>query len=209
MLGMSQSDAPKKDPSMLGGTKYPRNELDFYPTPARAVEALLKVMGDDFEAYQAWEPCCGNGAISKIVSPHFRNFVSTDIKAYEGFDPDGLLDFNKSDLDDVAALPTNFTPDCIVTNFPYGKDLEKMTRHALKLLEPEKGLLIHLARHEWDTAKSRADLFDHPAFSAKITMRFRPKWIEGSTGAPRFSYAWFVWDWTKPAVGRPELFYVG
>lgn len=194
---------------MLGGTHYPRAKLDHYPTPKRATEALLEVLGDDFEAYQGWEPCCGDGAISKVVGPRFRNFVSTDIVAYPGFDPDGLLDFFATDLDDVATLPTNFTPDCIVTNPPYGKDAEKVARHALKLMEQEKGMVILLCRHEWDCARSRSDLFDHPAFTAKITMRFRPRWIEDSTGAPRFPFAWFVWSWSRPASAKPELFYVG
>lgn len=252
---MSLSDAGLKDPSMLGQARYTRSALDFYPTPSRATEAFVKVVEDDLEAMQGWEPFCGAGHISKIVGPLCRNFVSTDIHAYEGFDPDVMIDFFGLVPDDELEAETakfmaehakeealyqehgvvynlkrprpqpfsvveccaNFRPDAIITNPPYddkasGVTAEKAVRHALRLMEPEKGFVAMLLRHEWDTARGRADLFDHPAFMSKITLRFRPRWIEGSTGAPRHSYAWYCWDFVKSAGApnaKPELRYAG
>ncbi|UTC29916.1 DNA methylase [Bajunvirus bajun] len=119
-------------------------------------------------------------------------------------------------LSEFAALrPGNNgeLPSAIITNPPYGKDAEAITRHALHLMQPQAGLVAVLCRHEWDCAKSRSDLFDHPAFAMKITLRHRPRWIADSSGSPRFPYAWFVWDWAKvdPATGisviAPELRY--
>lgn len=103
------------------------------------------------------------------------------------------------------------TPDVIMSNPPYGKNAERAARHALALMEAQCGDVIFLCRHEWDAAKSRADLFDHPAFAAKITMRHRPRWIADSTGAPRHNYSWFLWSWAKAKkapYARPEIFYV-
>lgn len=223
---------------MLGSSRYQRNALDFYPTPARTVQALLDVIQDDLCSYKVWEPFAGNGAFSKPIADLALESVSTDIRAYEGFDPDGLFDFfaikptsvmatdyrvgdedqlrtafgstipDDTDLTmaDIANLK-GFMPDAIITNPPYGKDAERAARHALALMEAQRGLVIFLCRHEWDAAKSRRDLFDHPAFASKITLRHRPRWIEGSEGAPRFPYAYFVWDWTKPAASKPELIY--
>jgi hypothetical protein len=205
---MADSEAPNSDPAMLGQLSYERRLLDHYPTPARCTNALLKVIGDDLMPYRGWEPAAGTGAISKIVKDHFREFVSTDIVPYDGFDSDGCMDFLKCDSLDGAESICGFRPDCIVTNPPYGKLAEAFVRKSLKLMEPEQGLVIMLCRHEWDTAKTRGDLFDHPAFAMKIVMRFRPVWIEGTDGAPRFNYAWYVWDFTKPAAARPELHYV-
>lgn len=116
---------------------------------------------------------------------------------------------------DVESL-FGFRPDCIISNPPYGKDTDRAVRKALELMEPEVGYVAFLMRHEWDTAKGRAALIDHPAFIAKITLRFRPVWIEKKEGeksaSPRFSYAWYVWDWAK-AVKAPhakaELYYAG
>jgi hypothetical protein len=248
---------------MLGSPRYQRNALDFYPTPARTVQSLLDVIEDDLPSYKFWEPFCGNGAFSKPIAGLALESVSTDIRAYEGFDPDGLFDFfaikpkmiQKTDIPfsddpedgkrkpfwkaigdrsdvvtmaDIANLK-GFMPDAIITNPPYtakvedgvyktGKNKGKpkfktidlagnAARHAIKLMEHQRGIVIFLCRHEWDAAKARKDLFDHPAFAMKITLRHRPRWIEGSEGAPRFPYAYFVWDWTKPAVSKPELIY--
>jgi len=207
---MEKSDAPKKDPSMLAQFQYERVALDHYPTPARCTEALLTALGDDFAGYHGWEPACGNGAISNVVKDHFQSFISTDIALYDGFQPDGFLDFLDCSIDDVAAFsPDGIRPDFILTNPPYGKNAEAFTRKALELVEPEQGVVVMLCRHEWDTAKGRSDLFDHPAFRYKITMRFRPRWIEGTSGAPRFNYSWYYWDWSKPMALKPELIYVG
>lgn len=253
---MALSDAGLKDPSMLGQISYPRSPLDFYPTPSRATEAFVEKVVDDLEAVQGWEPFCGAGHISKIVGPLCRAFLSTDIKTYEGFDPDGLIDFFSlvPDADYEAAVVADesryaeqealfqahgivyerhaprpqpfstveelfgFRPDAIITNPPYddkdsGVTAEKSLRHALRLMEAEKGMVAMLLRHEFDCGKKRRDLFeDHPAFMAKITLRFRPRWIEGTTGSPRHNYAWYVWDWVK-AVQAPhaaaELKYAG
>jgi hypothetical protein len=110
---------------------------------------------------------------------------------------------------DIANLK-GFMPDAIITNPPYGRDAEKMLKHALALMEPVKGLCIFLCRNEWDSSARRAPLFDHPAFAFKVILRHRPRWIEGSTGAPRHNYAWFGFDFAKAAAlphARPEIIY--
>jgi len=226
----------QNDPNMLGVSQYVRNPLDFYVTPKRAVEALLSIIGDDLPAWQVWEPFCGDGAFSAVIKPWARDILSTDIRAYEGFDPDGLIDFfNISpDHDHYAAAMQTFTmacaleaesemalpmrmadiedingfmPDAIITNPPYGKDADRAARHAIKLMEASKGVVIFLCRQEWDSAKGRADLFDHPAFAMKITLRHRPRWIANSKGAPRHNYAFYVWNWAKPKAASPEIRY--
>lgn len=94
-----------------------------------------------------------------------------------------------------------FRPDCIITNPPYGKEAVRAVEKALELMQAENGYVAMLMRHEWDCAKGRSHLIDHPAYIAKVTLRFRPVWIEKKEGeasaSPRFSYAWFIWDWRK------------
>lgn len=221
---------------MLGAPQYPRASLDFYPTPLRCVKSFLEVYEDDLPAMVVWEPFCGNGAISTPLTEHARVLMSTDLVAYEGFDADRLVDFFAiyADGDDkgyddalilhalgkgpapvfmheIAQLREGVRPDAIISNPPYGKLAEKAVRKALELMEPEAGFVAMLMRHDWDTASRRADLFDHPAFIAKVTMRYRPRWIEGTEGSPRFSYAWYVWDFAKALSApsaKPELLYV-
>lgn len=216
---MPLSDSGLKDLSMLGSSGYARNPLDFYPTPDSAIDSLLAVIEDDLPSFKVWEPCCGDGAISKRLAPLALDLVSTDIKAYEGFDPDGTIDFlsicpkdaipvgDQVDWEIATAL-MGFEPDCIITNPPYGDDAEAFARHALRLMESQMGIVMFLCRHEWDCAKGRSDLFDHPAFAMKITLRHRPRWIKGSKGAPRHNYSWYVWNWLKPVTAKSELVYV-
>lgn len=125
----------------------------------------------------------------------------------------GELPERPKSMSDIAAL-LGFRPDCIISNPPYGKDAVRAVEKALELMEAETGYVAFLMRHEWDAAKGRAHLIDHPAFIAKITLRFRPVWIEKKEGeasaSPRFSYAWFIWDQSK-AIKAPhakaEMFY--
>ncbi|USN15470.1 DNA methylase [Brevundimonas phage vB_BpoS-Kikimora] len=246
----------RSDPAMLGGTNYPRNPLDFYPTPPRATQAYISVVEDDLEQMAFWEPFAGNAAIANLIGPLCRLAATSDIHRYEGHDPTAMLDFfniypdgdsheiavaaweraidkatNAEGVYDDGAGGTaperpismsdveeafGFRPDCIITNPPYGKEAVLAVEKALELMEAEQGYVAMLMRHEWDAAKGRAHLIDHPAFIAKITLRFRPVWVEKKEGeeskSPRFSYAWYVWDWRKAITAphaKAELYYAG
>jgi hypothetical protein len=59
-----------------------------------------------------------------------------------------------------------------------------------------------LLRHEYDCAKERVDLFNQPPFARQIVLTSRPRWIEGTSGAPRHNFSWFIFDhkWTTEPV---------
>jgi hypothetical protein len=86
----------------------------------------------------------------------------------------------------------------IITNPPFDDLAELFIRHAIKLMEPVNGKVIMFLRNEFDCGKTRRGLFNgnNPKFpfAHKIVVTKRPRWIEGSKGSPRHSYAWFVWD---------------
>lgn len=192
---------------MYGTPIYDRVALDFYPTPASATNGFLQIYEDDLPSFQMWEPFVGNGAIAKLLAPHVRGLFTSDLVAYDGYDADLLSDFFAIKSVDEIEEQAGFRPDAIITNPPYGKIAGQALRHSLKLMEPERGFVAFLLRHDYDTAKTRSDLFDHPAFAAKVTLRHRPRWFEGTTTAPRHNFAWFVWDWTRPGIMAPELKY--
>lgn len=259
-----------RDPSTVGAARYPRHALDFYPTLPPPTLAFLDRFAARYGAsalrVPAWEPFCGNGAISRLLVPHVESLLSTDLRAYEGFDPDGLFDFFalvededyplalaswpeekrlgiavaeakrakwEADRDKalaageefkrkppppfsrtepvpisrVVALNGGVRPRLIVSNPPYGELTDEAVEQGLRLLEPVGGTLALLMRHEWDAGGERRTLTDHPAYLAKVTLRFRPRWIEGTDGSPRFPYAWFVWSWAKePGADPVQLF---
>lgn len=201
---------------MLGQTRYPRTALDHYPTQPPATQALMSVpqVSRRLKNSIVWEPCCGDGAIVKEIIPHCADVVYTDIAAYEGFDPDALVDLLA--LPDLASLSQQVAgrdpPDGIITNPPYGDLAQPIIEKAIDLMKDRKGFVMMLLRHEWDCASGRKHLFaDHPAFYAKVTLTFRPHWVKPEpgkkAGSPRFSYAWFIWDWSKePAIPSLNLY---
>ena len=197
------SEAAKKDPAMSGQTDYERREGDFYATPPENVDCLLHYV--DMTDEKVWEPAAGEGHISKRLS-EFCKVTSTDL--YDRGYCQGGVDFLKQDkISDITEIDTN--P-------PFGDMAEKFIRHALELTKPVEGMVAMFLRNEYDMADKRIDLFEnHPAYSRKICVTKRPRWIEGSKGSPRHNYAWYVWDWTHiddyptinyihPRNARPE-----
>jgi hypothetical protein len=64
---------------------YPRQEQDFYATEAWATRGLLEKLrqaGIDLPN-AIWEPCCGDGAISKEMEAEGYSVFSTDL-VYRG-----------------------------------------------------------------------------------------------------------------------------
>lgn len=213
------SDAAKKDPALYGQVKYDRAELDFYPSPPDTVHALLQSgrVPEDLDTF--WEPACGDGAISSVLKDTRHNVISTDISDYGYPEGSAGIDFLKTRVvkgriiphvrsdyrpsvaglrDDVARLQKPFG---IITNPPYnipyrGISLD-FVRKALEVTEPNGGFVAMLLRHEWDSGVQTQELTDHPAYAGRVTLRYRPRWIKGSTGSPRHNYAWFLWDWSS------------
>jgi hypothetical protein len=74
--------------------------------------------------------------------------------------------------------------------------------HALALTRPHDGFVAMLLRCDYDQARTRRHLFDHP-FARKVVLTRRIRWLEDSKDSPGFSHAWFVWDWQH--VGAPML----
>lgn len=210
---MLLSTAVHKDPSMLGQQHYERAEHDHYPTPPEATRAFLSttVATALINDQVIWEPACGDGAIVKVIADTAKAVYGTDISLYPGdYEADGLIDFLAVEsLDEIKAIANHGAPKGIITNPPYGDEAAAFARKALELTKARSGFVVMLCRHEWDTAKNRKDLFDHPAYLAKVTLRFRPRWIKNTKGSPRHSYAWYVWSWEKPCDQPPSLYYAG
>jgi methylase of polypeptide subunit release factors len=82
--------------------------LDFYETPAVAVEALLKV---ETLPHRIWEPAAGRGAIVNVLREHGHDVVASDI-ADHGFP----LRFRRDFLLETEA-PRGV--DAVITNPPF------------------------------------------------------------------------------------------
>ena len=97
-------------PFNADGRVHPmRARFEYYPTPPEGTRALLSV-----EAFDGpiWEPACGEGHISKLLTGAGYDVVSTDL-VRRGFG-DGGVDFLQQ---------TEPRAKHIVTNPPYGRGL--------------------------------------------------------------------------------------
>ena len=156
-----------------------RHENDFYPTPPLATRALAAV-----EAFRGdiWEPACGNGAISDVLSEK-NAVISTDLHDYG---------FGASNTDFLAA--DHLLAPNIVTNPPY-KHAQVFVQKAIDLGADKHCWLLRLSFLE--SKRRKAELFDIAppsrvwVFAKRLTI-WRGDEAPTSTGTT--AYAWFVWD---------------
>lgn len=164
---------------MLGPARYERMPDDLYETPEWVTRVLLRTVS--FQ--RVWEPACGRGAISKVLMADGIDVASTDLRDHG---------YGVPDRDFLTCLDE--TSRDIVTNPPYAH-ADAFVRHALMLTERHKAAVAMLLRNEWDAGVTRDDILGTGSrFWAKIVLTDRPRWIPGTKGRPRHTYAWFIWD---------------
>lgn len=187
------------DVSTVGKPKYERAALDFYPTPRDVTMSLLNTEAVALPSSTVvWEPCAGNGAIVNVLREQGYVVRTSDIKQYEGF----VLDDTVS-LYSLDAYPFSTGQHItLITNPPY-EDSRDFIAHALSLANVDEWWF--LLRHEWDAPAKSLPLVQHEHFMGKYVLKKRPRWIEGTTTAPRFPYAWYRWQ--RGYEGSPYLVY--
>jgi hypothetical protein len=146
---------------------------EFYPTPAAAVEALMRVVtprpGDLF-----LEPCRGNGVIiDRVALPPWQK-VWAELS------------------DGVDYLATPFPPcDLIITNPPFSLS-EEFIRKSLSELKPD-GTMIYLQRVNFLGSLIRVDFWKEVGFPNKTPIIIpRPRFVGG--GSDSCEYTWLTWD---------------
>ena len=188
---------------------YERTRRDFYATPPWVTEALLRHIR--FRG-PIWEPCCGDGAMSSILSNHGYRVVSTDI-ADRGFGTPGV--------DFLAARAVPEGCQSIVTNPPYGDSgshfaqsrsptaMLGFLRHALTLTASVQGQLALLVRLQWVSGKHAANMMSAGPFAAVIMLTKRIQWFDRGehTKSAQHHHAWIVFDHAHPAGQPPVILY--
>jgi predicted RNA methylase len=188
---------------------YEREGQDFYATPDWVTEALLRhvrLRGP------VWEPCCGDGAMARVLAAHGHSVVSTDI-ADRGFGAAGV------DFLECRAVPDGCRS--IVTNPPYGDSgsheaqsrsptaMRGFLSHALMLTESVQGQLALLVRLQWIAGRRVAGVMSAAPFSAVIVLTRRIRWFDmgEKTNHAQHHHAWVVFDHAHPPGQPPALLY--
>jgi len=167
-------------------TDKERQSEDFYATSPEAAEWLLKLENLD---KNIWEPCAGEGDLSKVFDAEGYNVYSTD-----------LIDrgYGIGGIDFLSANISGFDGD-IVTNPPYSFAQEVIEK-ALSII-PIGNKVCMFLKVQFLEGKKRKQLFkDNPPIRVWISssriMCAKNGDFEGMKkgGGSAVAYAWYVWE---------------
>jgi hypothetical protein len=196
---------PEVRPIHISG--HDRQSHDFYPTPPWVTETLLKHVA---LRGPVWEPCCGDGAMTRVLEGAGHKVVATDL-VDRGFGRGGV-DFFK-----CATLPAGCR--AIVTNPPYGDGgqmgrpadeslgLRDFVSHALDLTVRSNGQLALLVRFQWMAGKRAATLISSGPLSRIVVLTKRIQWFDMGerTKTGQHHHAWLFWDCKHGRLLPPSL----
>jgi hypothetical protein len=188
--------------SILGANNHSvieREKHDYYATPSTATEKLLE--RESF-LHSIWEPACGGGHISEVLSKYGYKVISTDKYNY-GYNKQNLeLDFLASESDIVIHSGD------IITNPPY-KFAQQFVEKAMDVI-PVGNKVAMFLKLTFLEGKNRRKMFE----------KYPPKYIYVASGrllcakngefdkvsrsnSGAVAYSWFIWE--KGFSGDPTV----
>lgn len=202
---------PAREFRAIHASGYDRESHDFYPTPDWVTAALLKhvTLRD-----AVWEPCCGNGAMARVLERSGRKVVATDL-VDRGFGRGGVNFF------DCSAFPAGCRS--MVTNPPYGDGgparqpsngslgMQNFVRHALDLAVRANGQLALLVRFQWMAGKRASTLISSGPLAKVVVLTKRIQWFDMGerTTTGQHHHAWLFWDCSHGRLLPPGLVFSG
>jgi len=177
-LGVGYTERMERALQIVGfNSRNDRQKDDYYATPTEATQALLAV--ETFEG-PIWEPCCGEGHISKVLLENGYKVHSTD-----------LVDRGYG-VPRIDALMERRHSTSIITNPPYKNALEfaeHFTDYADKTaLLLKLNFLEGVKRKEFFQRKPPVRVH---VFSARQALMKNGHRYEGGG---MMALAWFVWE---------------
>jgi hypothetical protein len=171
-------------------SRYDRRDRELYPTPVWVAHALKPYIPS--RIIEIWEPAAGDGSLMNGLIGGDRIIWGSDIAP---------SDAHINQLDFLTGKPKHLMLNAaIITNPPYGaqgKLAEKFITKSLDIVEPLNGFVAMLLRVDFDSAKTRRNIFsDCRAWTGKIVLTRRIKWFDtpGNVYGPSENHAWFLWD---------------
>ncbi len=176
--------------SIMGSRHEPDDSLDYFPTPPWATRALMLHVITELpkphlilNAFQAWEPACGEGHIADVLKEFGDDILATDIHEY-GYGTQ--LDFLG------AAFAHSY--DWIITNPPFN---EKAEAFVLRAIDHARVGVAMFFRLQWLESVGRYERIfqpNPPAIIAQFAERVnlcKGRWDPDGTTAT--AYLWIVW----------------
>ena len=171
-----------------------RESNDYYATPPKAVEELLK--REQFNHY-VWECAVGGGHIADVLKEYGYKVKSSDI-IDRGYSDTEIADFLFTERD-----KNDFSRD-IITNPPYSIATE-FVKHALDISMDATKVAMFL-KIQFLESKKRYELFKE--YPPKRVYVFVNRVNCGKNGvfgkeSSAVCYCWFVWE--KGFKGKPTI----
>jgi hypothetical protein len=145
------------------------------------------------------EPCAGRGHLVDALKAAGFAVSATDLIDYGRPDIGPGVDLFSLSVDNLAGA------GAIVANLPFDV-LDDATRHILDIARPHGLQVASLVRAEWPFARARRELVHHNRFlDCIVNLTKRPRWAADSTGSPRHSFSWVVWDFRRDTSLNPSV----
>ena len=181
--------------AVMAQRREPKDSLDFFPTPPWATRALFEHVLHTKNAYDVWEPACGDGAMSRAIAGYASLVFSSDVTDYGwGHTVHDFL---------MPYVPHGIEcPNWIVTNPPFRLG-EDFVHRALSIAQVGVAILVRSVFIE--SVGRYENLFRPrpPAIMAQFVERV--PMVKGrldETASTATSYCWLVWL-TWPSLAEP------
>lgn len=152
-----------------------RRDLDYYPTPPSGTHGLMQHLRLKAGTV-VLEPCCGEGAMSKVMSQYGLSVISQDIEDY-GFG--SVCDFMQSDLH----------VDWVITNPPFFC-IEDIILKAKQCAS--QGVAMLVKSQFWHASK-RLQLFRAFKPAEILPLTWRLNFNTNAGKSPTMETMWVVW----------------
>jgi hypothetical protein len=163
-----------------------KEQEDFYPTPTWATKAFIECYSQThpllFELDDVLEPCCGDGAISKVLDDLGFNVTSFDI-------------VNRGYGKVLSIYDYEVKHELVITNPPFN-DMDRMFPKLYGLADT---MLVLFLRTSFLEGKKRFNQIFGPTRPTSIYVHTErvslyKNGVKGDQGGGTTSYSWFVWD---------------
>jgi len=174
------ADPPERDQPSQRSTPR-RDGPDYWPTPHSLIEAMvMNVLPMLPPNTMVWEPAAGDGRLASAIAETGRGVAVSDLVPV---DPD------EPPRDYLKVTPP--APCFVITNPPFNLADAFIARGAELMSQGLIRGFVLLLRLDHLGAGSRVDALN--AASWEVHCNWRPRWIDGTNGSPRWSFVWVAW----------------
>lgn len=185
---------------------HQRKPSDFYPTPPEGTAVIIPVLRSlgVVEGDTVGEPCCGNGAMARVLERDGGyNVIASDIR-HTGYGLGGydyLKGGNNPREGSFGALAEYGLLDAIVMNPPF----DVAQAFILKAVQQAPVVAVLLKSNYWNSKRGKAMWSACPP-THRFDLTWRLAFLEKERGkAPLMDCTWFVWHRDSPPLPYEPL----